>query len=302
MIFRHVVGKSTLTEGLTVHKDFESFFESPEPGKKRDITLLFGAGQSTTATLRKLNNARHHVQIKYEKKANLPLLNWLNDVFEGTRSGIVTGEILEFRKVAPDVFEIKSITSKDASKNSLYVARSTYHNAGDVANTDIFGEVTQIVSNIPFRLNEGQSYYNSELRRQFIKNNWEIEGKAIPELNLKYDFRKDRLQIEVEFGNARTYYQDYIKFMLSYNSRQIDFGMLITPTIEFASTLCEVGKQKALLQGGKSYSGMMHFEKAYRELDYLKGIFKMPIVILGIDMSSPASPSLTFKTSHTPST
>jgi len=279
MIFRHVVGKSTLTEGLTVHRDFESFFESPEPGNKRDITLLFGAGQSTTVTLRKLNNARHHVQIKYETKAHLPLLNWLNDVFE-----------------------INPITSKDASKNSLYVARSLYHNSADVADTDIFGEVTQIVSNIPFRLNEGQCYYNSELRRQFIKYNWEIEGKAIPELNLKYDFRKNRLQIEVEFGNARTYYQDYIKFMLSYNSRQIDFGMLITPTIEFASTLCEVGKQKALLQGRQSYSGMMHFEKAYRELNYLKDIFKMPIVILGIDISSAASPSPTVKTSHTPST
>jgi len=286
MIFRHVVGKSTLTEGLTVHKDFESFFESPEPGNKRDITLLFGAGQSTTVTLRKLNNARHHVQIKYEKRAHLPFLNWLNDVFEGTRSGIVTGEILEFRKVAHDVFEIKPITSKDAFRNSLYVARSAYNNLSDVADKDIFGEVKQIVSNIPFRLNEGQSYYNSELRQQFIKYNWEIEGRAIPELNLKYDFRKDRLQIEVEFGNARTYYQDYIKFMLSYNSGQIDFGMLITPTIEFANTLCEIGKQKAILQGRQSYSGMMHFEKAYRELSYLKGIFKMPIVILGIDISS----------------
>ena len=92
MIFRHVVGKSTLTEGLTVHKDFESFFESPEPGKKRDITLLFGDGQSTTATLRKLNNARHHVQIKYEKKANLPVVGqfeferfYVMDVIAGCR-------------------------------------------------------------------------------------------------------------------------------------------------------------------------------------------------------------------------
>ncbi len=286
MIFRHVVGKSTLTEGLTVHRDFESFFESPEPGNKRDITLLFGEGQSTVVTLRKLNNARHHVQIKYETKAHLPLLDWLNKVFEGTRSGIAKGEILEFRKSAHDVFEIKPITYKDASKTSLYVARSTYHNSSDVADTAILGEVKQIVNNITFRLNEGQSYYNSELRRQFIKYNWEKEGKAIPELNLRYDYRKNRLQVEVEFGNARTYYQDYIKFMLSYNSRQIDFGMLITPTIEFASTLCEIGRQKALLQGGQSYSGMMHYEKAYRELSYLKDIFTMPIVILGIDISS----------------
>ncbi|MFA5368045.1 MAG: BglII/BstYI family type II restriction endonuclease [Dehalococcoidia bacterium] len=286
MIFRHVVGKSTLTEGLTVHREFESLFESPEPGQKRDIILLFGAGQSATVTLRKLNNARHHVQLKYEKKSQLPFLNWLNDVFKETRSGNVTGEILEFKKIERDVFEVKPITSKDAARQSLYVARSIHHNSPNISDTDIFREVTQIVNNISFKLNEGQSYYNTELRRQFIDYHWEIEGKAIPELNLKYDFRKSRLQIEVEFGNARTYYQDYIKFMLSYHSRQIDFGMLITPTIEFASTLCEVGKQKALLQGGKSYSGMMHFEKAYRELNYLKDIFNMPITILGIDITS----------------
>ena len=102
---------------------------------------------------------------------------------------------------------------------------------------------------------------------------------------MKYDYRKAAVQVEVEFGNARSYYQDYIKFMLSYFSKQIDLGTLITPTLGFANILCEIGRQKALQRGRKTYSGMMHFEKAFREFQYLRPIFDIPIVILGIDIS-----------------
>ena len=72
--------------------------------------------------------------------------------------------------------------------------------------------------------------------------------------------------------------------MLSYFSQQIDVGILVTPTINFANILCGIGKQKAIKKGRKTYSGMMHFEKAFREFHYLKPIFDMPIVILGIDI------------------
>ena len=119
---------------------------------------------------------------------------------------------------------------------------------------------------------------------------WEKEGKAIPELDLKFDFRKNGVQVEVEFGNARSYYQDYIKFMLSYASGFTFLGVLITPTFEFANILCEIGRQKALLKGRRSYSGMMNFDKAYREFAYLKNIFNIPIIILGIDLGSALNP------------
>jgi hypothetical protein len=57
------------------------------------------------------------------------------------------------------------------------------------------------------------------------------------------------------------------------------------PTLGFGNILCEIGKQKALQRGRKTYSGMMHFEKAFKEFQYLRPIFDMPIVILGIDIS-----------------
>ena len=63
MTFKHLVGKSTLKEGITIYKNFEDFFESPESGSKREITLLYGDNQSVKAILRRLNNIRNHVHI-----------------------------------------------------------------------------------------------------------------------------------------------------------------------------------------------------------------------------------------------
>ncbi len=125
----------------------------------------------------------------------------------------------------------------------------------------------------------------ASIEKAFLANEWQKEIKAIPDLDLKCDYRKMSIQVEVEFGNARAYYQDYIKFMLSYSSKQINLGILITPTLGFANVLCEIGKQKALQRGRKTYSGMMHFEKAFKEFQYLKALFDMPIAILGIDVS-----------------
>lgn len=285
MHFRHLVGRSTLKEGVTVHKSFELFFESPPVGSKRNIILLFGNGNSTTAILRRLNNVQQHVQIKYTSTFNVPFINWLNEMFTDTAAGRV-GEFLQFRKVSHDVYEVIPIPIEKADSTNLYVADSAEHKSSSIDNKDaLLDEVGCIVNKVNFRVDKSQNFYNRELEAKFSEYGWDKEGRAIPELDLKYDFRKNGIQLEVEFGNARSYYQDYIKFMLSYHSKQIQMGILVTPTVGFAKLLCEIGKQKALLRGKKSYSGMMHFEKAYREFRYLKVIFDMPIVLIGIDIN-----------------
>jgi len=286
MTFKHLIGKSTLKEGITIHKAFETFFDSPDLGYKKEITLLFGDNHSIKVVLRRLNNIRKHVQIKYTNKIHASLIEWLNDVFIATRKGTI-GEFLEFLKVAPDIYQLTPITIEHSHDAKLYIADSMYHKTDDktLRNNASFIEVEKIVSGISFKVDEGQTFYNRALERAFSEQAWQKEGKAIPELNLKYDFRKYDVQVEVEFGNARAYYQDYVKFMLSYCSNQIQLGMLITPTLGFANILCEIGKQKALQKGKKTYSGMLHFEKAYSEFIYLKTIFDIPIVILGIDIN-----------------
>ena len=74
MLFKHFVGKSTLKEGLTISRDFEGWFESPEKGCKRQIKLIFDDNKEVFATLRRLNNAVGHVQIKYETPMLSPRL------------------------------------------------------------------------------------------------------------------------------------------------------------------------------------------------------------------------------------
>lgn len=286
MSFKHLIGKSTLKEGITIHKAFESFFDSPDSGQKREIKLLYGNNQSTTITLRRLNNIRQHVHIKYTNKLHTSFVNWLKEIFVTTRNGTI-GEFLEFQKAAPDTYILRPITIDKAHNASLYIADAMYHKTDDkmLKNNVLFDEVERIINGLNFKVDESQAFYNREIERAFSDLAWEKEGKAIPELDLKYDFRKNGIQVEVEFGNARAYYQDYIKFMLSFLSKQIQLGMLITPTIGFANILCEIGKQKALQKGRKTYSGMMHFEKAYKEFLYLQPIFDMPIIILGIDIN-----------------
>ena len=285
MTFKHLIGKSTLKEGITIHRNFESFFESPDPGKKKEITLLYADEKSASVVLRRLDNVRKPVQIKYTNKAHAPFVDWLNAVFAATRKGTY-GEFIEFHKVAPDVFNLRPITIDMAHNAKLYVADSMYHKTDKIIlKSDVtFGEVEKMIEGISFNVDESQSFYNREIGKAFSQNDWQREIKAIPELELKCDYRKNSIQVEVEFGNARAYYQDYIKFMLSYVSKQIHMGVLVTPTLGFANVLCEIGKQKALQRGRKTYSGMMHFEKAFKEFHYLQPIFDIPIVILGIDI------------------
>jgi hypothetical protein len=283
--FKHLIGKSTLKEGITIHKNFESFFESPDAGQKREITLIYGNEQPAIVVLRRLENIRKHVQIKYTNKTQEPFVEWLNEVFVETKKGSI-GEFLEFKKVGSDVFKLTPITIDMSHNVKLYVADSMYHKTDQNAlkEEDSFLEIGKIINGISFKVDEGQSFYNREIEKAFSEHEWQREVKAIPELYLKCDYRKKTLQVEVEFGNARAYYQDYIKFMLSYFSKQIHLGILITPTLGFANVLCEIGKQKALQRGRKTYSGMMNFEKAFKEFHYLKPLFDMPIVILGIDI------------------
>jgi hypothetical protein len=143
-------------------------------------------------------------------------------------------------------------------------------------------EIPAIVQSVEFRAEEGQGFYNQRLSHFFEDWNWEPERRVVPGLPLKSDFVKGPIQVEVEFGNARTYYQDYIKFMLAFNQRVAEIGVLVVPTAEFAHTLCAVGRRKAIAKGRHSYSGMIHIEKVRRELPYLEFMLRSPLAIAGI--------------------
>ncbi len=95
--------------------------------------------------------------------------------------------------------------------------------------------------------------------------------------------------MEVEFGNAHSYYQDYVKFMLVRKYRDAQLGLLLCPTAVFAALLCELGQKRARENSVSKclpvYSGMMSYEKAARELPFLGFMFEMPIVVAGVGVS-----------------
>ncbi len=124
MSFKHLIGKSTLKEGITIHKNFESFFESPDLGQKKDITLLYGNNQSVQVVLRRLNNVRKHVQIKYTNRTHADFVDWLNGMFAETRKGTIgVGD----RKNISGRFRLTPVTKNMLHKAKLYVADSMYH-------------------------------------------------------------------------------------------------------------------------------------------------------------------------------
>jgi hypothetical protein len=291
IVFRHIVGKSTLKEGITVRKDFEDWFGSPEIGSKREISLIYDKDKVISAILRRLNNREKHVQIKYETARYSQFREWLQAVFKESIKQ-ATGEILEFHKVSKDEYLLKPLTLEMVDGTNLRISKTIYHGGAEnvIPYIPAFKEVSQVINEVDFRVGKTQLYYNQKLKEGFTNKGWSTEKTIIEGFNLRYDHRKGNVQIEVEFGNARSYYQDYIKFSIAFNEGLISLGGLITPTADFANILCEIGREKAwqkVKQQGlvrkPTYSGMMTYEKAEWEFRYLKFMLNMPIIVMGID-------------------
>jgi len=285
VVLRHAVGKSTLAEGFAVPRGLEHWIQAPDAGHKRTIYLLFNELR-VPATLRRLANARGHVQIKYENADGRPFRDWLARNFRSSALGL-DGEYMELSRICESEFRVCAFPASSQPDRHLAITEWLFHRTS----SDVFEryaaarEIPAIVRNIKFNGSEGQEYYNRLLSSHFSDWSWESEKRVIPELPLRCDFLKDAVQVEVEFGNARTYYQDFIKFMLAHNQRAADVGILVVPSEVFARQLCAVGRQRAIASGRHYYSGMIHLGKVRRELEFLKFMLKMPIAIAGIGES-----------------
>ena len=281
-VFKHVVGKSTLKEGFAVPRDCEDWMGAPAKGRKREITLAFD-GQSIPATLRRIDNEQGSVQVKYENQDGEPFRIWLATMFAKTRAGS-TGEFFEVQRIGDDAFKMMPFPAGMNSVPSLCIEQWLFHRGADklIEQDTPLCEIPAVVQAVPFAAQEGQSFYNQAFAHSFHSWRWQSECRVIEELGLKCDFAKDGVQVEVEFGNARTYYQDFVKFLLGNRYRGVALGVLLVPSARFAKHLCEVGRQRAVEKGRGQYSGMIDFDKVRREFSYLEFMLSMPIAIAGI--------------------
>lgn len=124
-------------------------------------------------------------------------------------------------EVAPFKFIFKPIL-KSASP-CLQISDMLLHRL-DKKEAKRFMEIDQIgetLAAVEYDAGFSQSDYNGRINEGLVSQGWNREQRVVNELGLKCDFEKNGIWVEVEFGNARSYYQDYVKFMLAKKYRNI---------------------------------------------------------------------------------
>lgn len=281
--FLHPVGASTFKYGVTIPVEAQTErMRTIEKGGKVPAIIIYGNEESVMAEIRRLNNRLGHLQFRYTNKAQERLRLYLSGVF----SSSTEGNLLEVTEIAPFTFIFKPILINTTP--SLQISDMLLHRL-EQKEVERFAEIGQIresLAAVEYDAGFSQSDYNGLISEGLTGSGWNREQRVVDELGLKCDFEKNGVWVEVEFGNARSYYQDYVKFMLAKKYRDARLGLLLCPTTSFASLLCELGRQRArqnsVAEKLPVYSGMMSYEKAVRELPYLGFLFEMPIVIAGV--------------------
>jgi len=271
------------------HKDLLHDINKRNVNCLKRIQLIF-QDKTIEVDLRTINNEIGHCQVRYDSEKYLNLKNELKNIFQFTLHNTENNcsEYLDIEILDHNILKITPYPYID--NDFLYGSNLIYHNIENenLKNNLFFGEVIEALQNIKFEKNERQIHYNKKIKEEFIKLEWEYEKNVVEDerVTLKCDFRKANFQLEIEFGNARGYYQDLIKFMMAYNSKYIEIGGLVVLSEKFAKHLCSLGKQEAIKKyknSQKTYSGIATFEKINREFRYIKDILNIPIFIVSID-------------------
>ena len=115
-----------------------------------------------------------------------------------------------------------------------------------------------------------QTAFNEYFEREFSMRGWEVSPRITENKTTKIqaDYKKSRVQIEIQFGNMARWYTDVFKFQVSYSLGSIDVGILIVPMHVFANTIDE---------------NVVYFERVARELPYAKMSITLPILVIGIE-------------------
>lgn len=123
--------------------------------------------------------------------------------------------------------------------------------------------------------------FNRILNEEFEKRGWETQPPVFDkddDAYAKFDFLKDRIGVEVQFGHSSFIGIDLLKFQVASfsNLDTIDFGVYVTTTSAFQKEL----KKKYNLK----WDGYLTFEKVVRYLPYIRSAIQVPIYVIGIDV------------------
>ena len=123
--------------------------------------------------------------------------------------------------------------------------------------------------------------FNKILDAEFKKRGWLCQPQVFDnddDAYARFDFMKDRIGVEVQFGHSSFIGIDLLKFQVASfsNLDTIDFGVYITTTAAFQKEL----KSKY----GLKWEGSLTFEKVVRYLPYIRSAIQVPIYVIGIDV------------------
>jgi hypothetical protein len=127
----------------------------------------------------------------------------------------------------------------------------------------------------PFLLPVDQAAMNGEIDARMRASGWMTEpvasGDLVPAgipLDLRGDFARNEVFVEVEFGNAASLYRDFFKFQIANRTGTGQAAVLILATDKFAKFFD---------------SGIATLEAARRTLPFLAIGIQMPIWLIGIE-------------------
>jgi restriction endonuclease BglII len=128
---------------------------------------------------------------------------------------------------------------------------------------------TRTRGNKTWTFTTNQQALNDLLDAEFEEREWACQPLVTQGdvTGIKADYKKSRVQVEVQFGNMARWYTDVFKFQVSYSLDLIDVGVLVVPMQAFANTIDE---------------NVAHYERVTRELPYAKMSLTLPIWVIGI--------------------
>jgi len=291
--FLHPVGKSTIKQGMTVPKSAQSgWLKRIKKGEKVPVTICFGENRKVTAWLRRIDNAVGHLQFRYESRQQEELRTYLAESFPESQDK--NAGILEVVEAGDRVFAFRPMPSRERDRPRLTLYRPIFNRLSeeDAEQIPESKGIKRVLTAVSYDAQCGQREYNQRIACAFLEDGWNKEARILKEIGLRTDFEKNGVWVEVEFGNARAYYQDYIKFMLAHRYSSARCGVLLCPTASLAHMLCELGRQRASAKRGgvhrkpPSYSGMMTYEKAAREFPFLDFLFTKRMIVGGLHFTS----------------
>jgi hypothetical protein len=160
--FLHAVGQSTLRQGITIPRMEQiSWLEEIKKGESVPVTIVFGEGQIVSAVLRRLNNARGHLQFRYESRKQAELRDYLRQEFGDWSDG--KNAVLKVEEIGPHTFLFEPVSGRHKQIPSLSLYKPYFHNLSEelTRETYEFAELQRCLMNINYNENYSQSDYNS---------------------------------------------------------------------------------------------------------------------------------------------